>query len=535
MQSTEVTSELVNTEVLGEMTLGFEEILTRDALAFVSRLHRMFEARRQRILHHREELQTQLDSGTRLQFLTETAAIRQSQWTIPEVPADLRDRRVEITGPASDRKMVINALNSGAHVFMADFEDANSPTWNNAVQGQINLRDAIRRTIRFVNGKGKEYVVASDPAVLIVRPRGWHLVERHMIVDGEPVSGSLFDFGLYLYHNAKKLLGRGTGPYFYLPKLENHLEARLWNDIFTYSETNLGIPSGSIRATVLIETIPAAFEMDEILYELRPHAAGLNCGRWDYIFSYIKKQRSKPESLLPDRGLVTMTTDMMHNYSLLAIQICHRRNAHAIGGMAAQIPIKSNPVLNQEALDKVRADKEREASDGHDGTWVAHPGLVPVAMEVFDEQMPEPNQLDRKLRDLSISAEDLLTAPTGEITESGVRTNVRVGLEYTEAWLRGFGAVPINNLMEDAATAEISRAQLWQWTHFPGVTMANGESVTLDYVRSVIDTELEKLSREMGERYRDSRYEEAAMLLWDLVNSDELDEFLTLKGYELLQ
>ncbi|QQE81374.1 malate synthase A [Alicyclobacillus sp. SO9] len=529
-----MTSELANIEIHGRMTPEFEEILTQDALAFVSRLHRTFEARRNSILQQRKERQDGLDAGEQLDFLTETEAIRQSDWTIPTVPADLRDRRVEITGPASDRKMVINALNSGARVFMADFEDANSPTWNNSVQGQTNLRDAVRRTIRYVNESGREYVLIQDPAVLIVRPRGWHLLERNVTVDGEPVSGSLFDFGLYLYHNAKELLRRQSGPYFYLPKLESHVEARLWNDVFTYAEANLGIPFGSIRATVLIETIPAAFEMDEILYELRSHAAGLNCGRWDYIFSYIKKQRRKTESLLPDRGLVTMTTDMMHNYSLLAIKTCHRRNAHAIGGMAAQIPIKSNPVLNQEALDKVRADKEREARDGHDGTWVAHPGLVPVAMEVFDEQMPGANQLNKGLENLSISAADLLTAPKGEITESGVQTNVRVGLEYTEAWLRGFGAVPINNLMEDAATAEISRAQLWQWTHFPGVTMTDGESVTLGLVRSVIDTELAKLAASMGEKYQESRYEEAAMLLWNLVKSDELEEFLTLKGYELL-
>lgn len=526
--------EVTGVQITGTRPCVYDSILTEEALLFVGNLAQKFEPRRQQLLQDRIARQEELDRGRPLDFLRETHAIRNSEWVVNAAPKDLTDRRVEITGPAGDRKMVINALNSGARVFMADFEDANSPTWVNAVGGQVNLRDAVRRTIEYRSPEGKDYKLQNEVATLMVRPRGWHLNERHMLVDNREVSGSLFDFGLYLYHNAAELVARGSGPYFYLPKLENYLEARLWSDVFCYAEDTLKLPRGTIRATVLIETITAAFEMDEILYELRYHITGLNCGRWDYIFSYIKKQRTRPEALLPDRSLVTMTTDMMHNYSLLAIQTCHRRNAHAIGGMAAQIPIKNDPERNQDALEKVRLDKEREARDGHDGTWVAHPGLVPVAMEVFDRLMPQPNQLDRKLKDFIVTSSDLLMAPPGEVTEEGVRVNVRVGLEYTEAWLRGSGAVPIRNLMEDAATAEISRAQLWQWTHFPNVKLADGRTVNLPLVRSIMDEELADLKNLLGSSYAASQFDNAAELLWRLTESDTLEDFLTIPGYALL-
>ncbi|WP_083485817.1 malate synthase A [Alicyclobacillus ferrooxydans] len=510
----------------------FRDILTHEAVHFVVNLARSFDSRRQHLLWARTRRQAALDAGATLDFLPETKKLRDGEWHVPSAPADLQDRRVEITGPSGDRKMVINALNSGAKVFMADFEDANSPTWENSLMGQVNLRDAIRRQISFVNPEGKHYELGGNPATLIVRPRGWHMLEKHLLVDGEPVPASLFDFGFYFFHNAKELLSRGSGPYFYLPKLESHQEARLWNDVFTFAEHYVGIPVGSIRATVLIETIPAAFEMDEILYELRPHASGLNCGRWDYIFSFIKKHRSHPGAVLPDRSLVTMTTEMMRNYSKLAIQTCHRRGAHAIGGMAAQIPIKNDPAANQQALEKVRVDKEREASDGHDGTWVAHPGLVPVALEVFNRLMPKPNQLDKKLDDFTVRNTDLLTPPKGPITEVGVRTNVRVGLEYIEAWLRGSGAVPINNLMEDAATAEISRAQLWQWIRYPSGVTDTGVDITLDYVRSVMDEELASLRQKLSDADQNRLFDEAAELLWDLTRQETFEDFLTTPGYQ---
>src|SRR5438874_9199499 len=454
-------------EVLGEITPAFSEILTPKALAFVAKLQRHFGTRRKQCLEHRQERQRRLNQGEGLDFLPETKHIRDGDWKCAPIPSDIQDRRVEITGP-TDRKMVINALNSGAKIFMADFEDANSPTWRNMIEGQINLRDAIRRTITFTSPEGKEYKLKENLAVLLLRPRGWHLVEKHVLVDGEPVAGGLFDFGVYFFHNARELLARGSGPYFYLPKMESHLEARIWNDAFNLAQDEIGIPRGTIRATVLIETIPAAFEMDEILYELRDHSAGLNCGRWDYIFSCIKKFRAEKDFILADRALVTMTTHFMHSYSLLCIKTCHRRNTFAMGGMAAQIPVKNDPKANEEAFAKVRADKEREAGDGHDGTGVAHPGMVQLATDAFNPIMKNPNQIDKKREDVSVTAKDLLDfGPKGPITEAGLRTNVSVGVQYLEAWLRGSGAVPIFNLMEDAATAEISRAQVWQWIRHP--------------------------------------------------------------------
>jgi malate synthase len=419
---------------------------------------------------------------------------------------------------------------------MADFEDANAPTWNNMIEGHINLRDAIRRTIDYTSPEGKAYRLKDQVAVLLVRPRGWHLVEKHLFVDGEAVAGGLFDFGLYLFHNAKELLARGSGPYFYLPKMESHLEARLWNDVFNLAQDELGIARGSIRATVLIETILAAFEMDEILYELRDHSAGLNCGRWDYIFSCIKRFRNNPDFILADRALVTMTTHFMHSYSLLCIKTCHRRGIHAMGGMAAQIPIKNDEKANAEAFAKVKADKEREANDGHDGTWVAHPGLVPVALEAFDAVMKTPNQIDRKREDVCVAGDDLLRfGPEEPITEQGLRTNVSVGVQYLEAWLRGSGAVPIFNLMEDAATAEISRAQVWQWIRSPKGKLADGRKVTAELFSTVLSEELKKIENWLGpDRYRQGRFEDAADLFSKITTSNEFVSFLTLPGYERL-
>jgi malate synthase len=453
---------------------------------------------------------------------------------VAPIPADLQDRRVEITGPV-ERKMIINALNSGAKVFMADFEDSNTPTWSNQIEGQLNLQDAVRRSITYVDpATGKKYQLNERTAVLLVRPRGWHLEERHVLIDGAPMSGSLFDFGLYIFHNAKHLLSSGSGPYFYLPKMESHLEARLWNDVFIFAQDYVGIPQGSIRATVLIETILATFEMDEILYELRNHSAGLNCGRWDYIFSYIKKFSNDPNAILPDRAQVTMTTHFLRSYSKLLIRTCHRRNIHAMGGMAAFIPIKSDPVANEKAIAQVRADKEREASDGHDGTWVAHPGLVPVAMEIFNRLMPGPNQIDKKLADFHATAADLLEVPKGEITEAGVRQNIAVGLGYQEAWLRGIGCVPLFNLMEDAATAEISRAQLWQWIHH-GAHLKDGRKIDYALCDAMIQEELEK-AKQIGNPARMAAYEKSAQLMRDMIRSPQFVEFLTIPAYgRLLQ
>ncbi len=510
--------------------LRHPDLLTPEALTFLANLHRTFDTRRRDLLAAREARQARLDAGEKPDFLPETKSIRDSDWKIAPLPSDLLDRRVEITGPV-DRKMIINALNSGAKVFMADFEDSTTPTWDNLLEGQLNLRDAVRRTITFEDPKtGKSYKLIDQPAVLFVRARGWHLEERHLLVDGQPMSGGLFDFGLYLFHNARELLHRGSGPYFYLPKMESHLEARLWNDIFTLSETFLDLPKGSIKGTVLIETILATFEMDEILYELRDHSAGLNCGRWDYIFSFIKKFAADTTMLLPDRGQVTMTTHFMRSYSKLAIKTCHHRNAPAMGGMSAFIPIKSDPEANERALTQVRADKEREATDGHDGTWVAHPGLVPIALEVFNRVMPQPNQIQKQLPDYHCTAADLLEVPTGTISEAGVRQNVAVGLGYVEAWLRGIGCVPLFNLMEDAATAEISRAQLWQWVHHHAV-MDDGLPVTDSLVHQVIEDEL-ALTRPRVDDQRFQAYEQAAALMRELIRSPKFITFLTLPAYD---
>jgi len=511
-----------------------EEILTPEAVAFVAELHRKFNPTRVALLRERAERQKRIDRGEWPDFLPETAHIRNGDWKIAGIPADLQDRRVEITGPSGDRKLVINAFNSGAKTYMADFEDANSPTWENSVDGQVNLRDAIRRTIRYTSPEGKEYRLNREVAVLIARPRGWHLIEKHMLVDGEPVSASLFDFGLYFFHNAKYLLDHGSGPYFYLPKMQSHKEARLWNDVFVHAQQKLGVPQGSVKATVLIEHILAAFEMDEILYELREHIAGLNCGRWDYIFSYIKTLRNKPDVILPDRGLVTMTVPFMRAYTLLAIRTCHKRGASCIGGMAAQIPVKNDPKANEEAFEKVRQDKEREATDGHDGTWVAHPGLVPTALEVFNRLMPTPNQI-HKIPDVKVAAEDLLRVPEGPITAAGLRINVSVGVRYIEAWLRGVGAVPIFNLMEDAATAEISRTQVWQWIRHPRGVLQDGRKVTKELVLQVLDEEMAKIRTEIGEAaYAKSRFELARRFFAELSTKDEFEEFLTVPGYEYL-
>jgi malate synthase len=507
----------------------FVEIITPESIAFVAGLHRKFNPRRKELLAARVERQKRLDAGERPDFLPETKQIRESEWTVASLPEDLLDRRVEITGPVG-RKTIINALNSGAKVFMADFEDSTTPTWEKLVEGQINLRDAIRRTITFEDERtGKSYKLKEETAVLFVRPRGLHMEERHLLIDGESLSASIFDFGLYFFHNAKQLLPRGTGPYFYLPKMESHLEARLWNEIFTEAQCQIGIPVGSIKATVLIETILAAFEMDEILWELREHSAGLNCGRWDYIFSFIKKFAGNENAILPDRAQVTMTTHFMRSYSKLCIKTCHYRGVSAMGGMSALIPIKNDAEANARALDGVRADKEREATDGHDGTWVAHPGLVPVAMEIFNRVMPQPNQIDKQLLDLSVMAADLLQIPTGNITEAGLRQNVAVGLGYVEAWLRGVGCVPLFNLMEDAATAEISRAQLWQWIHHHA-KFEDERAVTFDLVESAITDELNRVKALVGmEQYR--AYRRAAELLREMLRAASFTEFLTLAAY----
>jgi len=512
-----------------------ENILTPEALELVALLERHIRARRRELLAERVRRQAWLDAGELPDFLSETADVRAAEWRIAPVPADLRDRRVEITGPV-DRKMVINALNSGAKTFMADFEDSHAPTWVGTLEGQVNLRDAVSGTIEHTSREGKHYTLAPETATLLVRPRGWHLEEKHVLVDGEPVSASIFDFALYLHHNAQKLVAKGSGPYFYLPKLESHLEARLWNDVFLLAQDHLGLPRGTIKATVLIETILAAFEMDEILYELREHSAGLNCGRWDYIFSFIKKFRNQPEFVLPDRAAVTMTTHFLRSYSKLLINTCHRRGVHAMGGMAAQIPIKNDPVANQQALDKVRADKEREVTDGHDGTWVAHPGLVGVALEVFDAHMFGPNQLRHIDRDLDVTAVDLLEVPRGPITRQGLTTNVAVGVRYLESWLRGQGCVPIANLMEDAATAEISRAQIWQWIRHDRGRFDDGTKITVELVEDALDRELTELRAKLGaEAYAASKFEAAGRLFLAVSTAEQFVEFLTLPAYEQLE
>ncbi len=520
-------------EITGAMAPRYDEVLTDDALDFLAALHRTFDERRNDLLAARSTRQAEFDGGALPRFLPETAAIREADWTVAPIPADLQDRRVEITGPV-DRKMIINALNSGAKVFMADFEDASSPTWSNMMDGQLNLKDRWAGAIDFTDERGKDYKLSDDPAVLMVRPRGWHLPEEHVHVDGQPMSGSLFDFGLYFFHNAKNQIAAGTGPYFYLPKMESHHEAALWNDVFLFAQERLGIPAGTIKATVLIETLPAAFEMDEILHALKDHMAGLNCGRWDYIFSFIKTLQAKPEFILPDRSQVVMGKAFLRNYSLLLIKTCHRRGAFAMGGMAAQIPNRRDEVANAAALEKVRADKEREADDGHDGTWVAHPDLVPVATEVFDRIMPQPNQLDRLRDDVTITEADLLEVHEGEKTEAGVRDCIRVGVQYIEAWLRGRGAVPLYNLMEDAATAEISRSQLWQWLKY-GATLSDGETVDRALFDRCLKEEMANVREEIGaEAYDAGRFDDAIALFRDLSTAPQLAPFLTLPAYRML-
>ncbi|HEY8346583.1 MAG TPA: malate synthase A [Symbiobacteriaceae bacterium] len=528
---------LEGTEIRGPVTDPYAEILTPEAMAFVAELQRKFNPTREALLQRRMERQARLDRGEMPDFLPETREIREGDWKVAPPPPDLMDRRVEITGPV-DRKMMINALNSGARVFMADFEDANSPTWANVVQGQINLRDAVEGTISYRSPEGKEYRLNEKTAVLMVRPRGWHLLERHVLVDGKPVSASLFDFGLYFFHNAKRLLEKGTGPYFYLPKMESHLEARLWNDVFNFAEDTLGIPRGSIRATVLVETILAAFEMDEILYELREHSAGLNAGRWDYIFSAIKKFRNHPNIVFPDRGQVTMTVPFMRAYCDLLVKTCHRRGAHAIGGMAAFIPSRKDPKVNEIAFAKVREDKIREATQGFDGTWVAHPDLVPVATAVFDEVLgSKPNQVDRQRDDVNVTAADLLNfkIPRGKITEAGLRNNISVAIQYLESWLRGTGAVGIYNLMEDAATAEISRSQVWQWVRHGARIDGTDTQITRDLVRKLVQEELEEIRRMVGEAtFAAGRYREASALFEQVALGEEFIEFLTIPAYEYI-
>jgi malate synthase len=524
-------------EVRAPVEGAMREILTPEALAFVAGLQREFGPTREALLKNRAERQTELDGGALPDFLPETRHVREGDWKVaPVTNKDLQQRWVEITGPA-ERKMVINALNSGADVFMADFEDAHTPTWTNMVEGQANLVEAIERTIEFQNPDGKSYRLNDQVATLLVRPRGWHLPEKHLLVDGSPISGSLFDFGLYMFHNARRLLEKGSGPYFYLPKLENHREARLWNDVFVFAQDRLGIPRGSIKATVLVEVFLAAFEMDEILYELRDHSAGLNAGRWDYIFSIIKKLPNHREFVLPDRIQVTMTVPFMRAYTELLVKTCHRRGAFAMGGMAAFIPSRRDPKVNEVALPKVQDDKLRESSDGFDGTWVAHPDLVSVAREVFDQALQgRPNQLERQRPEVAVGAKDLLDirVPGGQVTEAGLRSNISVGIQYLESWLRGVGAAGIFNLMEDAATAEISRSQVWQWVHH-GVQLEDGTSVTRGLVRQLEAEELAKIRETIGgQAYDQGRFKEAAEILERVALSDRFVEFLTLPAYDYI-
>jgi malate synthase len=514
-------------QITGAGTGAERRILTPEAIRFLLKLSTRFEPRRQQLLQARQVRQQHIDAGEVPSFPAD-AEVRKTRWSVAEAPADLCNRRVEITGP-TDRKMIINALNSGANVFMADFEDSNSPTWRNIVEGQANLCDAVNGTITYTGPEGKQYELAEAPATLMVRPRGWHLVEKHFLVHGKPISASLFDFGLFFFHNARTLIGNGTGPYFYLPKLESRHEARLWNDVFIAAQDELGISRGTIRATVLIETILAAFEMDEILWELREHSAGLNCGRWDYIFSFIKKFAKDPDRVLPERSRLIMTTQFLRSYVDLLVATCHRRGAHALGGMAAQIPIKNNPTANQAALERVREDKLREVWAGHDGTWVAHPGLVPLARFVFDTYMCGPNQIGRFVRS-NAGESDLLCVPPGPITEAGLSLNIDVGLQYLAAWLGGNGCVPIYNLMEDAATAEICRAQVWQWIRH-GAKLDDGSRITPALVCTMINEHVEKLSRRIPE----AQLSTAVRLLEEMINTDEIPEFLTTRAYECIE
>ncbi|MES9852892.1 MAG: malate synthase A [Candidatus Thiodiazotropha sp. L084R] len=520
--------------ITGNMEPEYQEILTPEALHFIAELERLFGDTRRELMKQRGLRQQRLNAGVLPDFLEGTSGIRQSDWKVRPAPQDLQDRRVEITGPV-DQKMLINALNSGAKCFMADLEDAHSPHWNTTVEGQINLREAVNRSLNYTSPEGKRYQLNEQLATLIVRPRGWHLEEKHVSVDGRRLSGAFFDFGLYLFHNAETLLEMGSGPYFYLPKMESYLEARLWRDVFAWAEQELGLVQGTIRCTVLIETITAVFEMDEILYELRDYICGLNCGRWDYIFSFIKRFHAHPECVFPDRSQVTMTVPFLRSYSKLLINTCHRCGAHAMGGMAAQIPIRDDPEADTAAKEKVRQDKEREAGDGHDGTWVAHPGLVSVAMEVFDRHMPSANQLDHIDQSLDIKSTDLLQVPDGEITENGLRNNVSAALRYTAAWINGRGAVPIHHLMEDAATAEIARSQIWQWIRYPKGVLNDGRKVTYQFFDQVVDDELGEISKEIGElAFESGEFGQAAELLRQIVANDEFEEFLTIPAYEQL-
>jgi malate synthase len=524
------TVTVPSVKIEGPQGAAEAEILTPQALEFLVALSTNFEAERQKLLAARVTRGEALRQGQLYDFLPETASVRQSEWRVAPIPADLQDRRVEITGPV-DRKMVINALNSGANVFMADFEDSTAPTWRNVIDGQVNLRDAVRREISFDSPDGKQYRLNEKTAVLFVRPRGWHLAEKHVVIQGQPISGSLFDFGLYFFHNAAALKARGTGPYFYLPKIESHREARLWNSVFNFAQDTLGIPFGTIRATVLIETLPAAFEMDEILFELKDHSAGLNCGRWDYIFSFIKKFSYRDDLALPDRSTITMERHFLKSYVELLIETCHRRGIHGMGGMAAQIPIKRDPVANDVAMERVRQDKLREVKAGHDGTWVAHPGLVPVAKAVFDEHMPGVNQISRRNPDIQVKAADLLAVPEGDITRKGLEMNIDIGLRYLAAWLDGLGCVPIYDLMEDAATAEISRAQLWQWAHHAG-RMTDKVTVDVPTVQATIPVVLDRIKQELGEeRFATSKFIAAGKLFDQMTAAKELPEFLTSIAY----
>jgi malate synthase len=528
-------SSAAGVELAGPRLARFDEVLTTPALEFVARLHREFNPVRQTLLQARQERQARLDAGELPDFPADTATLRAADWHVaPVTTRDLQKRWVELTGP-TERKMLINALNSGADVYMADFEDANTPTWQNMLEGQINLIDAVDGTISFDNPDGRVYRLDERTATLLVRPRGWHLPERHVRIDGESVSGSLFDFGLFFFHNARKLIDRGSGPYFYLPKLENHREARLWNSVFELAQDTLGIPRGTIKATVLLETILAAFEMDEILYELREHSAGLNAGRWDYIFSIIKKFSSRPDFLLPDRAQVTMTVPFMRAYTELLVKTCHHRGAFAMGGMAAFIPSRRDPKVNEVALPKVQEDKLRESRDGFDGTWVAHPDLVPVAREIFAEFMgPHDNQIERQRSDVSVDRQQLLDlrVPDGELTEGGLRSNISVGIQYIDSWLRGTGAAAIFNLMEDAATAEISRSQVWQWVHH-GATLDSGERVTRELVLALVAEELARIRGGLSaEAAAGSRLEEARQLFEQVALGERLTEFLTLPAYQ---
>jgi malate synthase len=514
---------------------AFADILSRDALGFVAELHRRFEPRRRELLAARRDRDAELRAGGTLDFLPDTREIREGDWSVPEAPADLRDRRVEITGP-TDRKLVINALNSGAKTFMADFEDANTPTWRNVAEGQRNMIDAIERTITYDSDEDdRHYELDDETATLIVRPRGWHLDERHMRVDGEVVSGALLDFGLFFLHNARRLVERGSGPYFYLPKLEHHAEAALWNDVFVFAQDAVGLDRGTVRATVLVETLPAAFQMDEILYALREHSAGLNAGRWDYIFSTIKCFRDRPEFVLPDRTDVKMTVPFMRAYTELLVRTCHRRGAHAMGGMAALVPSRTDPEATERAIEGVRDDKRREAGDGFDGTWVAHPDIVEPAREEFDAVLGErPNQIDRLREDVQVSADDLLDveATPGAITEDGLRNDVGVGFQYISFWLGGRGAAAINNLMEDAATAEISRSQVWQWIHH-GATLDDGRKVTRDLVRAMLDSEMARIHEEVGDEvWAAGRPDDTREIFERVALSEDFPAFLTLIAYD---